>query len=95
MITLDKCDERYNTGDNLSAKICISNKTKAEIAKYLKLYQKYMKLKHRSNIFPVIANASFIVEDATQIKSRIRKHVNVNVSVFAKMVSILKILFMN
>ena len=54
-----------------------------------------MKLKHRSNIFPVIANANFIVEDATQIKSRIRKHVNVNVSVFAKMVSILKILFMN
>ena len=38
-----------------------------------------MKLKYRSNIFPVIANAKFIVEDATQIKSRIRKHVNVNI----------------
>ena len=77
MITL--YDERYNTVDNLSAKICISNKTKVEIAKYLKLYQKYMKLKDRSNIFPVIANANFIVEDATQIKIKIRKHVNVNI----------------
>ena len=80
MISLDRCNGRCNTVDDLPAKICVPNKTKYEKnVKVFNMITRINKAKKLVNIFHVIVNENLIVQNVIQTKSGMVISFNVSV----------------
>ena len=79
-VSLDRCNGSFNTLDDPSSKICVSNKANDVNLNVFDMTARTNQLKQYQNIFHANVNAILMAENATEIKNRI----TINVRAIAK-----------